>query len=260
MQNATIETGTADMFGEGALVASPGRDIAVHQNSDAGIMQVITNLASDPNFDVVKLEKLMDLNERMLNRSAKEAFAADFVRMKPLLPKILRTKENTQTKSKYAPLEDINTIIDPILAEHGFGTSTKIIGQTDNTVTVRAELWHKGGHTEETTITLPLDDRGIAGTVNKTKPHAISSSVTYNKRIAICALLNISTGDDRDGNQPSEFLDHEKAVEIDLLLLKSNADKAAFLKYMGAEKVQEIKASDYEKAKSALAKKAQGKK
>lgn len=258
MQTITIEPETMDILNANIAAEVPRQLPAVRSDD---IMGVITSFASDPNFDVVKLEKLMDLNERMLNRSAKEAFAADFVRMKPLLPRVIRTKENKQTKSMYAPLEDINQIVDPILAEHGFGTSAKIVSQTEKTVTVKAELWHRAGHTEETTITMPLDDRGIAGTVNKTLPHAISSSITYIKRVATCALLNISTGDDKDGNAESKYLDNEKAVEIDLLIINSGADKLAFLKHIGAEKVQEILATDYEKAKSALqAKKAQAKK
>lgn len=227
---------------------------AIVHNDD--IMSVITRFASDPNFDVVKLEKLMDLNERMLNRSAKEAFAADFVRMKPMLPKVVRTKSNNQTKSMYAPLDDINQTVDPILAQYGFGTSAKIVSQTDKTVTVKAELWHSGGHTEETTITMPLDDRGIAGTVNKTLPHAISSSITYIKRIAICALLNISTGDDRDGNTSDDsVLPNDKAVEIDLLIRESGADRQKFLDYMGVDDVRKIQARNYAKAKGMLLKK-----
>lgn len=228
----------------------PGTQLA--HNDDVNIMSVIANFASDPNFDVVKLEKLMDLNERMLNRSAKQAFAAAYVSMKPNLPTIVRTKENTHTKKKYAPLEDINEQVDPILQEHGFGTSTKIIAQTPDSVTVKAELWHSGGHIEETTIVVPLDNCGAKGEINKTQMQATASSVTYAKRIALCALLNISTGDDKDGNTESEFLEHEKAAEIDLLIIKAGADKNAFLKYMNAPKVQEILAKDYDKAKGML--------
>lgn len=224
------------------------QEVAVTGGGDVLAMMV----KAAEHLDVAKLEKLMDLQERMLDRNAKAEFAADYVRMKPHLPKILRTKDNTQTQSKYAPLEEINLAVDPILEQYGFGTSTKILAQTAESVTVRAELWHRGGHIEETTITMPLDSVGIKGTVNKTGPHATASSVTYAKRVAICALLNISTGDDKDGNTDQSVIDTEKAVEIDLLVAEVKADKAKFLKYMGVEDVREIKAKDYEKAKKAL--------
>lgn len=218
------------------------------------VMDIIARFAADPAFDVVKLEKLMDMQERMLNRHAKADFAADYVRMKPHLPKVMRTKDNSQTKSKYAPLENINQAVDPILEQFGFATSTKVTAQTPDSVTVKAELWHSGGHVEETTVTMPLDNVGIQGSVNKTGPHATSSSVTYAKRVAICALLNISTGDDKDGNQAKDesVLSNDKAVEVDLLIAEVKADKAKFLSFMGVSDVREIKARDYQKAMNAL--------
>lgn len=221
--------------------------------SSSDVMGMMVKAAET--LDVVKLEKLMDLQERMLDRNAKAEFSADFVRMKPNLPKVLRTKDNKQTQSKYAPLEDINQAIDPILKEYGFGTATKVLSQTADSVTVRAELWHRSGHIEETTITMPLDRAGIQGTVNKTGPHATASSVTYAKRVAICALLNISTGDDKDGNSEVVFVDYEQAVEIDQMIAKVKADKAKFLKVMGVDDVRHIRANEYKKAISLLKKK-----
>lgn len=217
------------------------------------VMTMIERVASDPNFDVVKLEKLMDLQERILNRRAKESFAADYVQMKPNLPKVIRTKSNMQTKSMYAPLEEINTAIDPVLQKHGFGTATKIIAQTDTSVTIRAELWHKDGHVEENTVILPLDKTGIAGTVNKTNLHATASTITYGKRIAICALLNVSTGDDADGNAQAGFITTEQGADFDLrsrALGEKNHDR--LMEFLGIQTPMEITTRDYKKAMNAL--------
>lgn len=227
----------------------------------ATVMEMIVRAASD-NTDVAKLEKLMDLQERILDRNAKQAFSSDFVRMKPHLPKILRTKNNTQTNSKYAPLEEINTQIDPVLNQYGFATATKIVSQTERSVTVRAQLWHTQGHVEETELMVPLDDVGIKGNVNKTLPHAVAASVTYAKRLAICALLNISTGNDADGNPVSnETVPIDVAAEIDLMIVQVGADKKRFLDYMGVEDVRNIRLVDKQKAFNALnAKAAENKK
>src|ERR1700734_1981608 len=80
------------------------------QSPDDGMSMMIK---AAEHMDADKLSRLMDLQERILNRNAKSEFAADYVRMKPHLPKVLRTKDNTQTKSKYAPLEEINKAVDP---------------------------------------------------------------------------------------------------------------------------------------------------
>ena len=165
------------------------------------MLNMISEAAVNPKVDVAKLEKLMDLQERYLNREAANAYARDFVQMKPELPRVAKRKYNGQTKSNYAPLEDINSEIDPILSKWGFGTQTKILSQTEDSVTVQATVLHKGGHSESNTVIMPLDNAGMAGTKNKTDVHATASSITYAKRVALCALLNISTGDDKDGNK-----------------------------------------------------------
>jgi hypothetical protein len=220
----------------------------------AGVMNLI--LKAGETMDPARLGQLMDLQERILNREAKQAFNADYVRMKPHLPRVIRTKDNTQTKSKYAPLEDINDSVDPVLSEYGFATSTKILSQTAESVTVEAELLHSGGHVERTQITMPLDNKGPQGTVNKTGPHATASSITYAKRVAICALLNISTGDDKDGNSDQESIDTEQAAILDNLIAETKADKKAFLAYFKVDDIRKIKETDHQKALDMLNKKA----
>lgn len=212
-----------------------------------GFMGMMERLAMS-NIDVAKLEKMMDLHERMLDREKANAFAADYVQMKPNLPKVLRSKKNTQTNSNYAPLEDINEQVDPVLSDYGFGTSTRVTAQTETSVTVEAILWHREGHKESTIITMPLDNVGAKGTVNKTNVHATASSITYAKRVAICALLNISTGDDKDGNEVGGVVDTAQAAEVDTLLRDTKSDRAAFLKYFKIDDVREMKAKDYPNA------------
>ena len=163
----------------------------------------------------------------------------------------------------YAPLEEINMAVGPILAEYGFGISSKVIHQDETSVRVRAELWHRGGHIETNELTMPLDDCGIAGKVNKTKPHALSSSIMYARRNAEAALLNISTGDDKDGNTVIEAsITNEQAVDLDIRLRAISDDyHRKFLEWLGVEQADQIKACRYKEAINALseaeAKKAQ---
>lgn len=218
------------------------------------VLAAIVQVAKDRDIDIDRINALMDVKERLEVAEAKKLFAMDFTAMKPDLPMVARTKDNSQTKSKYSPLEEINKEIDPILAKYGFATATKILKQDETSVTVKAELWHKCGHVEETVITMPLDRAGIQGTVNKTGPHALSSSVTYAKRVAICALLNISTGDDRDGNDPAydASIPLDKAAELDQAITDVKADKEKFLALFKVKDVREIKAKDYIKAYNLL--------
>lgn len=224
-------------------------------SNNVSLINVIAEAAVNKDMDVAKLEKLMDLQERMLAREAREAYAVAYVKMKPELPLVIRTKHNTQTKSNYAALEDVNTVIDPILSRHGFATSFKVVSQTDTSVTGAAELWHSSGHVESLTMTMAIDNKGIQGTVNKTNPHAVASTITYLKRVATCAILNISTGDDRDGNAT---IGDDEAAELKNMLKDTKSDTAAFLKYMGVQSVEEIPAAKYLKAKNAIKAKQKG--
>jgi len=229
---------------------------AVATINQDGFAAMMERLATNKDVDVEKLERMMAMNERILDRNAAQAFAADFVRMKSHLPKVLRTKDNTQTQSKYAPLEDINTQIDPVLEEYGFGTSTKVVSQSETSVTVEATVWHREGHKESTQITMPLDNVGAKGTVNKTNVHATASSVTYAKRVALCALLNISTGDDKDGNKVSGTVDTEQAAAVDTLINATGANRERFLKHFGIKDVRELRINDYPQAIGMLNEKA----
>lgn len=173
--------------------------IPAGHNDVSAIMQVIERVAVNPDVDIDKMQRLMDLQERILDRNAQQAFAQDYARMRPELPMVIRTKRNEHTRSNYAPLEEINKTVDPVLAKHGFATMCQVVAQTDRDVTVKAILMHRDGWREETTLTYGIDKAGVGGKINKTDIHATASAITYAKRGALCALLNISTGDD-DGN------------------------------------------------------------
>lgn len=237
------------------------KPIVIHENKPLAVSQPVNDfiammerLATNKDVDINKIQQIREMYNDELDRSAKREFAADFVLMRPHLPVVIRLKKNDQTKSKYAPLEDINKVIDPIIGQYGFATATNIIAQTDKDVTVEAILWHRSGHQESNILKLPIDDRGMAGTVNKTQPHAISSSITYCKRVALCALLNISTGDDKDGNDDTGFILEEVAEIIKDKIKAFEQDYInKFLGYMKVESVDKIPANDAKKAFNALA-------
>src|SRR5215472_3825358 len=109
------------------MSAVPAR---VEDRDPAPVLALIERMATDPAADVDKLERLMAMHERLLERRAREDFAAALVALKPELPKIKRSRFNQQTQSYYAPLEDIIEVVDPILHKHGFAIATKVVEQT----------------------------------------------------------------------------------------------------------------------------------
>jgi hypothetical protein len=224
----------------------------------AAVMSIIAKAASDPNTDVVKLEKLMDMQERVLNRNARMAFASALSAMQSEMPVIdengaIVHKEGEKPRSKYALFEDINDAVKPILQTHGFAITFRI-KQLDAMIEITAVLSHREGHSEETSMRMPADSSGSKNTVQ-----AMGSTVSYGKRYTMMALLNITSrakGDRDDDGAATGMIDIDQAVIIDKLIADTKADKKAFLAYFKIDDVRKLKNSDHQVALDMLNKKA----
>jgi hypothetical protein len=229
-------------------------------------VQMIERAARDPNCDVDKMERLLAMQERVIERTAKAAYQAALVKMKPKLPVIDRkgrivirdkaTKEITQSTG-YALWEDIDEKITPILAEHGFALTFRAGVAQDGKITVTGVLSHENGHSEETTITLPHDSSG-----SKNAVQAVGSSTAYGKRYTATLLLNIRTkGEDDDGGKGGApaVLNDEQVDTIQKLVLESGANVAGFLNFFMAESISDIQASKYKEAVALLEQKKRAK-
>lgn len=176
---------------------------AVTGNSEtAQVLAVIERVASNPDADIDKLERLLDMQERILNRNAEQSFNASMAAMQADLPVIEKNgaiKVKDEVRSKYARYEDIMRTVKPILQMHGFAVSFRT-STGDGAVKVTGVLMHRDGHREETDMALPLDNSGSKNTVQ-----AIGSSTSYGKRYVLCSLLNIATGDEDDDGQMADL-------------------------------------------------------
>lgn len=195
---------------------------------NTALLSMIERVCTDPNADISKLEKMLDMQERILNRNAEQAFAADFAAMQCELPRIARNGKIEIKKdgriiqsTAFAKLEDINDGIRPTLQKYGFGVSFSV-DQGQGGITVTAKLLHRLGHSEKTSITLPIDSSG-----SKNNVQGNGSTISYGKRYSICALLNISTGDDTDGNIPQQQKETYKTVSpADIAQIRKAAELA----------------------------------
>lgn len=228
-----------------------GTDLVV-ANETAAVLQVIERAASNKDVDVVKLEKLLDMQERIMNKNAEMAFNRDMALMQAELPTITEKGEikvNDVVRSKYARFEDINEAVKPVLQRHGFAINFKT-DTTGGNVKVTGILTHREGHRETTDMTLPVDVSG-----SKNPVQAIGSSVSYGKRYVMEALLNLtSRGQDDDGQGailPGVFAGFEQ--EIDGLSTKAQAE--ALWKRIAAECQKTKDKVSYDSLKAKITKK-----
>lgn len=211
---------------------------------DMSMASRIVELASMPDFDVAKLDKLMDLQEREMKRLAKIAFNKDFTSMQSEITTVTKSKQGHNYK--YATLEDIVDIVRPTLEKHGFAVSFGV--NTTSDIIVTCTLMHKEGHSIETTMQLPADKTG-----SKNAVQAIGSSVSYAKRYTLSSLLNIATRDDDDA-QAAMQQDQRTITRGQSQTLESKYEKLpkerqekfdSWLSSLGANSISEVKASQF---------------
>lgn len=223
----------------------------------AGLIAVIERAATNPDVDIDKMERLLEMHERIVAREGRMAYFGAMAAMQPDLPVIGRrgtisvpAKDGkTGHETPYALWEDVNEAIRPLLAQHGFALSFRVKKDADR-VEVTGILSHRSGHAEETMLSLPMDSTG-----SKNNVQAIGSSVSYGKRYTAFALLNItSRGEDDDGQKggTAAVLSDEQADRIRKLIGEVKADAVLFLEYIGAPSVSDIPAVKFNSAVAAL--------
>ncbi|WP_458717027.1 ERF family protein [Pseudomonas gregormendelii] len=194
----------------------------------AMMIQMIQRAAADPTVDVDKMERLMQMHERFVDRQASAAFNAAMVRAQQCIRPVVRRSLNTQTNSSYAKLEDIDQAISPVYTEQGFSLS---FGTIDSPlaghIRVICDVMHDQGHTKQYQMDLPLDATGIGGKTNKTGVHAHGSTNSYARRYLTMNIFNVvMVNEDNDGNRepidpPAEpMITAGQAAQLDALLKK----------------------------------------
>ena len=135
--------------------------------------------------------------ERVAKLQAEQQFIAAFSRLK--FPPIVKNRK--AHSSKYAAFEDIQAVIDPILAEQGF-TLTYSSGEPNEKgeVPTFGKLSHIGGHSERGLIYLPPDGVGTkSGGMNMNALQGRGSATAYGQRYVAKMMLNLRfIGDDDD--------------------------------------------------------------
>jgi hypothetical protein len=246
-----------------AIVDPTGNTEVVAVREGGTLAAVIERALSDPNTSIDTLERLLAMQERVYAAQAKAEYITALAEMQPKLPiigrkgEIIIKEKNTERiiqTTAFARFEDIIEAIRPVLGEHGFSLSFRVEKDADR-VNVTAILSHRAGHSDETTLSLPMDTSG-----SKNNVQAIGSSLSYGRRYATCALLNIVTrGEDDDGKLSGdpgrELITHEQADELRDLMESVGADAPKFLRYLKVDTLAELPASRFGEAVAQLERK-----
>ncbi len=221
----------------GALAPLERIDVA-HQ-----LMQVI---AANPTAGAENLKALLDGMERVTKWQAEQEFTAAFARLK-FPPFVKSAKGHT---GKYAPFEDIQKVIDPILANEGF-TLTFSSGESNakGEIPTHGLLSHIAGHSRPGVIWLPPDVTPTrSGSTTMNALQSVGSSTSYGMRYVAKLMLNLRfIGEDNDGNVGGFISAREMQSLGDLMheMGFTPEAEAKFLTTFGAKALSELPKGAY---------------
>jgi len=154
------------------------------------MVSVIERIAMTPDLPIERLERMLDMKERMDKQAAQAQHAAAFAMASARFPAIPLNGVGHNNK-RYATLKDIIAKTRPILSENGLALNFAV--DTGETIRVTARLSHVSGHVETVSIDLPRDSSG-----SKNAVQAVGSSQTYGQRYTAQAILGLSLGEDTE--------------------------------------------------------------
>ena len=162
-------------------------------HTSSTVLALIEKIALDPCADLEKLEHMMTLYERLKGKEAELAYNAakgrilkklaeiKIVKNRPALQEIENGKpqKRTQEAFKYAPLEEIDRHLRPLLAEENMDLSYSDEPQPGGEILIRGRLKHlPGGHFEDSFMSAPPDTTG-----GKSSVQAVGSTNSFLRRL-----------------------------------------------------------------------------
>jgi hypothetical protein len=214
----------------------------------------LIEMAVQANADPDRLEKLINMEERWELRQAAEAYGVALAEFQAECPPIHKGRTvdlGRGSGPRYAGLDDIMAVAQPLLSKHGLSVSYSADisdGKLHAVCKVR-----KGLHTETNEITLPVPDQMRVNDTQK-----MGAAFSYAKRYALCAALNITVTDQDVDGAGLEFepITDNQAFALDELLSQLDGEaQSGFKKWMGVKEIGDIPASKYKQALAALKKK-----
>jgi hypothetical protein len=248
MADEQIEVGTAVAEREAPIVQAPVALPDVTRMMDAAL--------SHGAEGVEALERLVDMQMRLLDRQAESALVVALAAFKAGCPEIKKTKQVKYATANgkavdfhYAPLGAIQKVIDPELHRVGLSYTFDTEDTDGKLVKIRGRLQHVDGASRESSVTLP-----VAG-MQDSPAQRYAGTITYGKRYVLAALLGITIEDDVDGQQPgdaSEVINAQEFDELTKLIADTGADTRRFCSYLGVASLEALPSYRFTEARRAL--------
>jgi hypothetical protein len=231
-----------ELIGGGEFI--PTYPAPPQQTMESAIIELVQRKDIDPE----RLEKFLDMQERMEDRQANKALTAALSAFQRDCPIINKTKK--AHNSTYAPLDEIVHVIKPILAKHGlsFNFNTKKSGDTTSIITTTIRHVEGGIYQSEYEY-LSADDGGKMNSAQKLK-----SALTYARRAAIELALGLVTQEEDDDAKRAvgNPITDNQIVIINDLMVATDTTPESLYKYLRIESLDSLSVIEADNAISVL--------
>lgn len=221
--------------------------VRTNEPEPASMLAVIQRVAMDPACDIDKMERLLQMKERIDARDAEAEFNAAMSAAQSEMGRISADANNPQTRSKYASYGKLDSVLRPIYTRHGFALS---FDETDSPkadhVRILCRVSHKAGYSRIYQKDMPADGKGAKGGDVMTKTHATGAAQSYGMRYLLKGIFNVAIGEeDNDGNASEPTIGPGQLANIEALLSEVGADRTKFLRYCKVDSLDQILAKNY---------------
>lgn len=238
--------------------------------SPLNMLTIIAEAAANPAVDVGKMRELLTMQREIMAEDARIAYTEAFIGL--ALPTIERdgridegvTRSGRQgKKTRYATFENLNAVCAKLLREAGFALWFEPDIGADSKIVVRGHLDHVKGHGKTCAIPLGLDTTGA-----KNAGQAAASSISYGKRLAMIAMLNIQTyapedrdrdgetkraaGQEADAPDPDAKINGSQAQQLLKAINDSGIEATRFMEKYGITAVHDLPLAQLSEAMKAL--------
>lgn len=258
--HSEVKTGTPPIgeSSETAIAHRPGEQIRVPgptlspPDSPAFLLERALQLGAT----VDQLKELVALQREMRKDLARTAFFEALAAFQAECPPIMKTdtaqilddRGGVKYTYRWAPLDEIERTIRPLLTKHGLSYTWN--QKQENGVSTICVVRHKLGHQEETEVKL-----SVSGSPGMSEHQKVQSTIMYGRRASLTSALGLSTTDETTDQREERFepITEDQATELnDMLTAQGSGVLTKFLKHFAVTKVSDLRKIDYAIAKELL--------
>jgi hypothetical protein len=238
---------------EVALTPSQSRALTAGGASAGSVKDMIT-FAMEKNVPVESLEKLFGLYERMTAREAAQEFNEALAKFRLECPPIKKAKTaNVAMRSggsysfTYADLPEIQTTVDPPLANNGFSYSWDSEADAKGMMKVTCTLRHVNGHSTSSSMALPTENASAMSPQQK-----YGAAMRFAQRRTLEIVLGLKIEDEHPDTPRSDPtpIDDDQALYLADLVKESGTNLQKLLKHFEITSLEQLPAVNYNEAVS----------